>query len=138
MTINEIQDEVIEAFGFFDEWTDKYEYLIDLNKELPLIDESKKTEEYLIKGCQSQVWVDAKMNGDVIKLTADSDALITSGIISLILKVLNNQKPEDILNADLYFLDKIGLVDHLSMNRSNGLISMIDKIREYARQFNNE
>jgi cysteine desulfuration protein SufE len=137
MTLDERQKEIVEAFETFDDWTEKYEYIIEMGKHLPLIGNDKKTDEYLVKGCQSQVWVDAKMNGDVMEIFADSDALITSGIIAIIIRVMNMQKPETLLNTDFYFLRETGLVEHLSMNRSNGLVAMLDKIKEYARQFAN-
>lgn len=135
MTLYERQKEMVDTFDMFEDWTDKYEYIIEMGKELPLIDDSKKTEEYLIRGCQSQVWLDAEMKDGVMELTADSDALITTGIIAVIIKVLNKSKPEEILDTDLFFLKDIGLAEHLSMNRSNGLIAMIEKVKEYAKEF---
>lgn len=109
MTINEIQDEIINEFSLFDEWMDKYQYLIDLGRKLPIIDDKHKTEEFLIKGCQSQVWVYAELKDGKVVFTADSDAIITKGIISLLIRVLSNQTPQDILNSDLHFIDAIGL-----------------------------
>ncbi len=132
MTINEIQDEIIEEFDLFDDWMDRYEYIIDLGKKLPLIDASLKTEERLIKGCQSLVWLNAKQEEDKIIFTADSDAIITKGIIALLVRVLSNQKAKDIAETELYFIDKIGLKEHLSPNRSNGLVSMVKQMKLYG------
>src|SRR6056300_1212240 len=125
MGIQERQEEVIEEFEMFGDWMDKYEHLISLGKELPLIEESKKLDENLIKGCQSRVWLDAQLEGNNIHFTADSDAIITKGIISLMIRVLDDSTPAEIVNSDLYFIDKIGLKEHLSPTRSNGLVSMI-------------
>ena len=136
-SIQDIQEELINEFEFFDDWMEKYDYLISLGKSLPVIDAKYKDEEHLIKGCQSQVWLNAEKEGNLIKFTADSDAIITKGIISLLVKVLSNQKPDDIQNADLYFIDKIGLKDHLSPMRSNGLESMVKKMKMYGVAFNN-
>ena len=135
MTINEIQDTVIEEFSVFDDWMDKYSYLIELGKDLPIIDEQYRTKQYLISGCQSRVWLHAKLKDGKMGLTADSDAVITKGIISLLVRVLSNQTPYDVLKADLYFPDKIGLKDHLSPTRANGLQSMIKQIQLYAQAF---
>ena len=135
MTINELQDEVIEVFSDFDDWMDKYQLLIDLGNELPPLDERYKTESNLIDGCQSRVWLQADCHDGVMELQAESDALIVKGIIALLIKVLNHQKPEDVLNADLYFIERIGLKDHLSPTRSNGLLSMVKQIRMYAVAF---
>ena len=132
MTINEIQDEIIEEFDLFDDWMDRYEYIIDLGKQLPLIDSQLKTEERLIKGCQSLVWLNAKHEEDKIIFTADSDAIITKGIIALLIRVLSNQKAKDIAETELYFIDKIGLKEHLSPNRSNGLVSMVKQMKLYG------
>ena len=131
-TINEIQDEIIEEFGFFDHWTDRYEYLIDLGKKLPLIQRAHKTDERLIPGCQSQVWLHAEKQGDNIVFTADSDALITSGIVSLLIRVLSGQPADEIVKADLYFINQIGLDKHLSPTRANGLLSMVQQMKQYA------
>lgn len=136
MTISEIQDSIIEEFSLFDDWMDRYQYLIDLGKELPLIDEKYKTEEYLIKGCQSQVWVNAEYKDGKITFTADSDAIITKGIISLLIRVLSNQTPQDILDCDLHFIEEIGLKENLSPTRSNGLLAMIKQMKLYAFAFN--
>jgi cysteine desulfuration protein SufE len=132
MTINEIQDQIIEDFSFFDDWMDKYEYIIDLGKKLPLIDEKYKVDENLIKGCQSRVWLHADTNEGKISFTADSDAVITKGIIALLVQVLNNQSAKDIANSNLYFIDQIGLKEHLSPNRSNGLVSMVKQMKIYG------
>ncbi len=136
MTVNQIQDEIIEEFSDLSDWMDRYAYIIDLGNTLPPFPEGEKTPQNLIDGCQSRVWITAKLLSDGrMHLEADSDALIVKGIVSLLLKVLDNQKPDDILNADLYFIDKIGLSDHLSPTRSNGLVSMVKEIRNYARAF---
>lgn len=132
MEIAEIQNEIIEEFSVFDDWLDKYEYLIDLGKSLPLIDEQNKTEGNLISGCQSRVWLDCKMADGRLFFTADSDAIITKGIIALLIRVFNGQKPADILAADLLFLETIGLKENLSPTRANGLVSMIEQIRNYS------
>ncbi|MBO7570763.1 MAG: SufE family protein [Bacteroidales bacterium] len=132
MTINEIQDGIIEDFSVFEDWMDKYAYLIELGGELPAFDEAHRTDSNLIKGCQSKVWFNAEYVDGKIVFTADSDAIITKGIASLLIKVMSNQTPEDILNADLYFIDKIGLTQHLSPTRSNGLLSMVKQIKIYA------
>ncbi len=128
-TVNQIQDEIIEEFAMFDDWMEKYEYIIDLGKELPLISEDKKTDNRLIHGCQSRVWVDAEISNGHLKFTADSDAIITKGIISLLIRVLSNQTPEDIVKSELYFIKKIGLQEHLSPTRANGLLGMINRLR---------
>lgn len=132
MTINEIQDGIIEDFSVFEDWMDKYAYLIELGGELPAFDEAHRTDSNLIKGCQSKVWFNAEYVDGKIVFTADSDAIITKGIASLLIKVMSNQSPEDILNADLYFIEKIGLTQHLSPTRSNGLLSMVKQIKIYA------
>lgn len=132
MTINEIQDGIIEDFSVFEDWMDKYAYLIELGSELPAFDEAHRTDSNLIKGCQSKVWFNAEFVDGKIVFTADSDAIITKGIASLLIKVMSNQTPEDILNADLYFIEKIGLTQHLSPTRSNGLLSMVKQIKIYA------
>ena len=132
MTINEIQDQIIEDFSFFDDWMDKYEYIIDLGKKLPLIDEKYKVDDNLIKGCQSRVWLHANSDDGKITFTADSDAVITKGIIGLLIQVLNSQQAHDIAKSDLYFIDKIGLKEHLSPTRSNGLVSMVKQMKIYG------
>jgi cysteine desulfuration protein SufE len=131
-TINEIQDEVIDEFGLFGDWMEKYEYIIELGKSLPLIKEGLKDEEHLIKGCQSKVWLDAGLEEGNVVFTADSDAVITKGIISLLIRVLSNHSPKEVADADLYFIDKIGLKEHLSPTRSNGLVSMIKQMKLYG------
>jgi len=132
MNIQNIQEEIIEEFSIFDDWLEKYDYLIELGKSLPLIDEKYKTDDNLIKGCQSKVWLHAEKDGNIIKYTADSDAIITKGIIALLLRVYSNQKAQDIIEANIDFIDKIGLKEHLSPTRANGLVSMIKKIKLYA------
>src|SRR5690554_959611 len=134
--IAEIEQEIIDEFSMFPDWMEKYEYLIDLGKDLPLIDEAYKVKEYIIKGCQSQVWLHAELDDEGrINFTADSDAIITKGIVALMIRVLNNQKPESILNADLSFIDEIGLKEHLSPTRSNGMVSMVKQMKMYALAF---
>ncbi|MFM2037083.1 MAG: hypothetical protein RL432_22 [Bacteroidota bacterium] len=131
-SINELQDEVIEEFALFDDWMEKYEYIIDLGKDLPLIEEAKKTEDRLIHGCQSRVWVEAEVLDDRMCFTADSEAIITKGIISLLIRVLSNQTPENIVKSELYFIGKIGLQEHLSPTRANGLVGMINRLKSEA------
>lgn len=131
-SINEIQDEIIDEFSMFDDWMQRYEYMIELGKSLELVDEKYKTDEYTIKGCQSKVWVFAELKDQLIQFTADSDAIITKGIIALLLRVFSGQKPKDILDTELYFIDQIGLKEHLSPTRANGLLSMIKQIKLYA------
>jgi cysteine desulfuration protein SufE len=135
MTIKEIQEEIIDEFSFLEDWMERYEYMIELGKSLPMIKDEFKTESNLISGCQSKVWLQSEIDGDNIKFTADSDAILTKGIVALLLRVFNNQKPKDILDADLYFVDKIGLKEHLSPTRANGLVSMIKQIKLYALAF---
>lgn len=135
MTINEIQDAIIEEFSVFDDWMDRYQQLIEYGKDLPPIDERKRTEQYLIQGCQSKVWLDAELRDGKVYFTADSDAIITKGIVSLLIKVLSGRAPDEILNTDLYFIDKIGLKENLSPTRSNGLVAMIKQMRMYALAF---
>lgn len=136
MTIKAIQDEIVEEFSIFDDWMQRYEYIIDLGKSLPLIDEKYKTEDNIIKGCQSRVWVHAYENDDKIIFTADSDAILTKGIIAILIRAFSNQKSSDILNANTAFIDTIGLKEHLSPTRANGLVSMIKQIKMYALAFN--
>lgn len=131
-TIQEIENEIIADFSGFEEWMDKYEYIIELGKELPLIDDKYKVDERLIRGCQSQVWLFAEKKGNELVYTADSDAIITKGIIALLVRVLSHQKPEDIAKADLAFINKIGLQEHLSPTRANGLVSMVQQMKQYA------
>ena len=135
MTINEAQDEVIEEFSGFTDWMDKYQMLIDLGGDLEPLDERYKTEQNLIDGCQSRVWLQADYDGSVINFTAESDALIVKGIIALLIQVLSGHTPKEILDADLYFIERIGLKDHLSPTRSNGLLAMVKQIRMYALAF---
>ncbi len=132
MTITEIQDEIIDEFAMFDDWQERYQYMIDLGKTLPLINPEYKTEDNIITGCQSKVWVHAKMNNDKVEFTADSDAIITKGIIAILIRVFSNQHPKDIIEGNTEFIDKIGLKEHLSPTRANGLVSMIKKIKMYA------
>ncbi|MGE8291906.1 MAG: SufE family protein [Sphingobacterium sp.] len=132
MTINEIQDELVEDFAFFTDWMEKYEYIIQLGKEVPLIDEQYKTEEYIIKGCQSKVWLYPEVKDGKVFFTADSDAIITKGLVSLMVKVLSGHTAKEIVDADLYFVDEIGLKEHLSPTRANGLLSMIKQMKLYA------
>ena len=136
MTINEIQDTIIDEFSLFDDWMDKYNLLIDLGKELPVIDPKFKVKDFLIEGCQSKVWLHPEYDGKVITFTADSDAIITRGIVALLVNVLSNRSPEEILSAELYFIEKIGLRQNLSPTRSNGLLSMIRQIKLYAMAYN--
>ena len=135
MTINEAQDEVIEEFSGFTDWMDRYQMLIDLGNDLEPLDERYKTEQNLIDGCQSRVWLQADYDGNVITFTAESDALIVKGIIALLIQVLSGHTPKEILDADLYFIERIGLKDHLSPTRSNGLLAMVKQIRMYALAF---
>lgn len=131
-TINELQDEVVEEFSDFDNWMDKYQMLIDLGNDLETLDDKYKTEQNLIDGCQSRVWVQCDYADGKLVFTADSDALIVKGIIALLIQVLSGHTPKEILDADLYFIDKIGLRDHLSPTRSNGLLAMVKQIKAYA------
>jgi len=135
MTINEIQDEIIEEFSGLDDWMDKYQLLIDLGNELMPLDERYKTEQNLIDGCQSRVWLQADLVNGLIHFTAESDALIVKGIVSLLIRVLSDHTPQEILDADLYFIEEIGLKEHLSPTRSNGLVAMVKQIRTYALAF---
>ena len=135
MTINEILDEIIEEFSGLDDWMDKYQLLIDLGNELAPLDERYKTEQNLIDGCQSRVWLQADYEDGLIHFTAESDALIVKGIVSLLIRVLSDHTPQEILDADLYFIEVIGLKEHLSPTRSNGLVAMVKQIRAYALAF---
>ena len=132
MTIQDIQNDIIEEFSMFDDWEERYQYMIDLGKTLPLIDEQYKTESNIIKGCQSKVWVHAEMKDEKIIFTADSDAIITKGIIAILIRVFSNQHPIDIIAAETTFIDEIGLKEHLSPTRANGLVSMIKQLKMYA------
>lgn len=137
MRIKEIQDEIVDEFSMFDEenWDERYQYVIDLGKTLPLIDEQYKTEDNIIKGCQSKVWLHGEQNDGIIVFTADSDAILTKGIIAILIRAFSNQKASDILEADTKFIDEIGLKEHLSPTRANGLVSMIKQIKMYALAF---
>jgi cysteine desulfuration protein SufE len=132
MTIKEIQEEIVDEFSMLDDWMERYEYIIELGKSLPLIKEEFKLDENLINGCQSKVWLHSKIENDIIEFTGDSDAILTKGIVALLLRVFNGQKAKDILNANMDFIDKIGLKEHLSPTRANGLVSMIKQIKLYA------
>jgi cysteine desulfuration protein SufE len=135
MTIQDIQESIVDEFSIFDDWMERYEYIIDLGKTLPLIDLEYKTEDNIIQGCQSKVWVHAELKDDKIVYTADSDAILTKGIIALLIRSFSNQTPSDILSANTDFIDKIGLKEHLSPTRANGLVSMVKKIKMYALAF---
>jgi len=132
MTIKEIQEEIVEEFSMFDDWMERYEYIIELGKSLPMIDQENKLDENLIKGCQSKVWLYSELENDMIKYSADSDAILTKGIAALLIRVYSGQKPNDILTAETRFIDEIGLKEHLSPTRANGLVSMIKQIKLYA------
>ncbi|CAI8257764.1 MAG: Cysteine desulfuration protein SufE [Polaribacter sp. SA4-10] len=132
MTIKEIQEEIIDEFSMFDDWMDRYQYIIDLGKSLPIIESKFKLDENLIKGCQSKVWLYSELENNMIKYTADSDAILTKGIAALLIRVYSGQKPSDILTAETRFIDEIGLKEHLSPTRANGLVSMIKQIKMYA------
>ena len=138
MTINEAQDEIIGELSVFDEWLDKYEYLIELSGSLPAIGEEHKNEQFLIRGCQSRVWVDAELRDGKIYFTADSDAIITKGIIALLIRVLSGRTPQEIVDSDLYFIDRIGLRENLSPTRANGLLAMIKQMKLYALAYQNK
>ncbi len=135
MTINEKQDEIIEEFSVFDDWMDKYSYLIEIGNSLEGFEEKNRVEQNLIEGCQSRVWLNGELKDGKVYYTADSDAIITKGIVALLIRVLSGHSPDEILEADLYFIDKIGLKEHLSPTRSNGLVSMIKQMRMYALAF---
>lgn len=132
MTINHIQEELVDEFSLFDDWMDKYQHLIDLGKALPLISETLKTDDKIIKGCQSKVWLDAQLEKDKVVFTADSDAIITKGIVAVLIRAFTNQTPDAILNANTSFIDEIGLKEHLSPTRANGLVAMIKQMKLYA------
>ena len=133
---DKIQEEIIEEFSIFDEWLDKYDYLIELSDTLPAIADEHRTENYVIKGCQSRVWVDARLDDGKVYFAADSDAIITKGIIALLIRVMNGRTPQEILDMELYFIDAIGLGENLSPTRSNGLVAMIKQMKMYALAFN--
>lgn len=132
MTIKEIQEEIIDEFEMFEDWMERYEHLIDLGKSLPMIDAQYKVDENIIKGCQSKVWLHSQLQGDKIQYTADSDAILTKGLVALLLRVFTNQTPQDILSSNTEFIDAIGLKEHLSPTRANGLVSMLKQIKLYA------
>ena len=138
MTIKEIQDSIVDDFSMFDDWMDRYAMLIEMGKECPIIDAQYRNDNYLINGCQSRVWLHAELKDGKVYFTADSDAVITKGIINLLIKVFSGQKPSDIVAADMSFLDKIGLKEHLSPTRSNGLLSMVKQMMLYAKVFDAE
>lgn len=135
MTINEIQDQIIEEFDSVDDWMDKYQMLIELGNTLPPLDEKFKTPQNLIEGCQSRVWLQAEYQNGILHFMGESDAVIVKGIVSLLIQVLSDHTPDEILNADLYFIDRIGLKEHLSPTRSNGLVSMVKQMKVYALAF---
>jgi len=132
MTLTEVQNQIVEDFSMFDDWMDRYQQLIELGQNLAPIDEKKRTEQYLIKGCQSKGWVDADLRDGKIYFTADSDAIITKGIVALLIRVLDGRTPDEIIDADLFFIDRIGLKENLSPTRSNGLVAMVKQMRLYA------
>lgn len=132
MEIKEIQQDIVDEFSMFEDWMQRYEYMIELGKSLPLIHEKYKTDDNIIKGCQSRVWVHAELEVDKLVFTADSDAIITKGIIAILIRAFSNQKPQDIIEANTEFIDEIGLKEHLSPNRANGLVSMIKQLKLYA------
>ena len=136
MNNDKIQDAIIEEFSMFDDWLDKYDYLISLSESLPMIDPSKRNDKYLIEGCQSRVWVASELKDGKVVYTADSDAIITKGIIALLIRVMNGRTPQEILDLELYFIDAIGLGENLSPTRSNGLVAMIKQMKMYALAFN--
>lgn len=136
--MDSIQEEIIEEFSIFDDWLDKYDYLISLAETLPAIDPAHRTEQYLISGCQSRVWVDARLEEGKIYYTADSDAIITKGIIALLIRVMSGRTPQEVLDTELYFIDAIGLQSNLSPTRANGLLSMIKQMRLYALAYANK
>ncbi|SFP33771.1 Cysteine desulfuration protein SufE [Pseudarcicella hirudinis] len=132
MTINETQDEIIEEFELFDDWADKYEYIIDLGKKLEGMPEEQKTEDNIIKGCQSRVWLNARKENEKLVFEADSEAIIVKGLVHMLIRVLSGHTPQEIYDADLYFIDKIGMSQHLAQTRSNGLASMVKQMKIYA------
>lgn len=136
MTLEETQDEIIAEFELYSDWMDRYNYLIELSKDLPVIDAKMKTDEYAIRGCQSKVWLNAELKDGKIVFTADSNAIITKGIVALLIRVLSGRTPKEIMNCDLYFIDRIGLRQNLSPTRSNGLLAMIKQMKLYAIAYN--
>lgn len=137
MSIKEIQDEIVDEFSMFDDWEERYQFMIDLGKSLPKIKDEFKTEENIIKGCQSKVWLHGEQIENKVVFTADSDAILTKGIISILIRTFSHQKPKEILEANMDFIDTIGLKEHLSATRANGLVSMIKNIKMYALAFSN-
>jgi len=135
MLLNKVQNNIVDEFSDFEDWMDKYNFLIELGKELPVIDPRYKTKDFLIEGCQSKVWLHPEFDGKIISFTADSDAIITRGIVSLLIKVLSGRTPQEIISSDLYFIDKIGLRENLSPTRSNGLLSMVKQMKLYAMAY---
>lgn len=135
MTVNEVQDSIVDEFSVFEDWMDKYNLLIDMGKDLPAIDPKYKVKDFLIEGCQSKVWLHPEYNGEKIKFTADSDAIITKGIVGLLIKVFTDRTPDEIIRADLYFIDRIGLRQNLSPTRSNGLLAMVRQMKLYAMAY---
>lgn len=135
MTINDTQNEIIEEFELFDDWADKYEYIIDLGKKLPPLGEQYKTDENIIKGCQSRVWLHAYLDGTLLKFEADSDAIIVKGLVNILVRTLSDHTPEEIAKADVYVLEKVGLQQHLAQTRSNGLASMLKQMKNYAMAY---
>ncbi len=138
MKIKEIQNEIVDEFSMFDDWMQRYEYIIELGKSLPIVDEQFKTDENIIKGCQSKVWLHGEQNSDKVVFTADSDAILTKGIIAILIRTFSNQTAQDILEADTQFIEEIGLKEHLSPTRANGLVSMIKQIKMYALAFDSK
>lgn len=137
-SIKEIQEEIVDEFAMFDDWMQRYEYMIDLGKSLPQIDEQHKDDDHIIKGCQSKVWVHADLMDDKVIFTADSDAIITKGIIAILIRAWSQQKPKDIVEANTEFIDQIGLKEHLSPTRANGLVSMIKQLKMYALAYQSQ
>jgi cysteine desulfuration protein SufE len=135
MTINEVQDNIVEEFSLFDDWMDKYNLIIDMGKNLPVIDPKFKVKDFLIEGCQSKVWLHPDYDGHIISFSADSDAIITRGIVALLIKVLSGRIPDEIIGSELYFIDRIGLRQNLSPTRSNGLLAMVRQMKLYAMAF---
>jgi cysteine desulfuration protein SufE len=135
MELNQVQNNIVEEFSVFDDWMDKYNFLIELGKDLPVIDPKYKTKDFLIEGCQSKVWLHPEFDGEIISFTADSDAIITRGIVSLLIKVLSGRTPKEIIGSDLFFIEKIGLRQNLSPTRSNGLLSMVKQMKLYAMAY---
>jgi len=138
MTLAQAQQDIVDEFALFGDWQDRYEHLIELGKELPLIAPEKKTEENIVRGCQSRVWLNAEQQNDLVHFTADSDAMITKGLIALLVRVLNDRTPEEILNTPITFIDAIGLREHLSPNRANGLSAMLDQMKRYALAYSSK